>query len=117
MNLFQWLKSTCAVNQQTVVRRPDGPHTPPIRRRYRFSGLVQGVGFRYEAMIIADQLSLVGWARNENDGSVTVEIEGEERYVSEFLRAMQAVPRFDITEIQAEDLPLSKSETVFNALY
>ena len=117
MNLFQWLKNVCAVNQQPVVHRPDGPHTPPVRRRYRFSGLVQGVGFRYEAMVIADQLGLVGWARNENDGTVLIEIEGETSYINEFLRAMQAVPRFDITEIQAEDLPLSKTETTFNALY
>ena len=117
MELFRWLKKAFAVNQQTVVHRPDGPHTPPVRRRYRFSGRVQGVGFRYEAMIIADQLGLVGWARNENDGTVLVEIEGETSYINEFFRAMQAVPRFDITEIQAEDLPLSKTETAFNALY
>ena len=117
MNLFQWLKNVCAVNRQPIVRCPDGPHTPPIRRRYQFSGRVQGVGFRYEAMIIADQLDLVGWARNENDGSVVVEIEGEESYINEFIRAMQAVPRFDITEIQVEDLPLSKTETAFHALY
>ena len=117
MELFRWLKKAFAVNQQTVVQRPDGPHTPPVRRRYRFSGRVQGVGFRYEAMIIADQLGLVGWARNENDGTVLVEIEGETSYINEFLRAMQAVPRFDITEIQTEDLPLSQTETAFNALY
>ena len=117
MNLFQWLKNACAVNRQSAVRRPDGPHTPPIRRCYRFSGRVQGVGFRYEAMIIADQLGLVGWARNENDGSVIVEIEGEASYINEFIRAMQAVPRFDITEMQVEDLPLSKTETAFHALY
>ena len=117
MELFQWLKRAFAVNQQTVVRRPDDPHTPPIRRRCRFSGRVQGVGFRYEAMMIADQLGLVGWARNENDGTVLIEIEGETSYVNEFLRAMQAVPRFDITEIQVDALPLSKSETAFNTLY
>ena len=117
MDLFQWLKKVCAVNQPSVVRRPDGPHTPPIRKRYRFSGYVQGVGFRYEAKIIADQLGLTGWARNETDGTVLIEIEGEAGYVAEFLRALQAVPRFDITEIQAEDLPLSKSETEFKALY
>ena len=117
MELFRWLKKAFAVNQQTVVQRQDGPHTPPVRRRYRFSGRVQGVGFRYEAMIIADQLGLVGWARNENDGTVLVEIEGETSYINEFLRAMQAVPRFDITEIQTEDLPLSQTETAFNALY
>ena len=117
MDLFQWLKRVCSVDQQSVVHRPDGPHTPIVRRRYQFSGFVQGVGFRYEAKKAADQLSLVGWVRNENDGTVVVEIEGEASYINEFLRVLQAVPRFDITEIQAQDLPLSKSETVFKALY
>ena len=117
MELFQWLKKVCAVNRRPAVHRPDGPHTPPIRRRYRFSGYVQGVGFRYEAKITADQLGLTGWVQNETDGTVLGEVEGEAGYVREFLRALQAVPRFDITEIQAEDLPLSNSETEFKALY
>lgn len=117
MGLFRWLKDACAGGRQPVVRIPDTPHTQPVRRRYCFSGRVQGVGFRYEAMMVAEQLGLTGWARNKSDGTVVVEIEGEASYINEFLRVMQAVPRFHIADIRVEDLPLSGTETTFDALY
>ena len=63
------------------------------------------------------QLELTGWVQNENDGTVTAELEGQESCINEFLRAMQAISRFDITEIQSQKLPLSGSETSFRALY
>lgn len=117
MDLFRWLKNACPGNRRPAVHIPDIPHTQPVRMRYCFSGLVQGVGFRYEAMITAEQLELTGWARNKSDGTVVVEIEGEAGCISEFLRVMQAVPRFHITDIRAEELPLSGTETTFQALY
>jgi len=115
MDLFRWLKN--AGNPQSDLYIPDGVHTPPVRRRYRFFGLVQGVGFRYEAMMLASRLGLTGWVRNESDGTVTVEIEGETDRVSVFLRAMRSVSRFDITDVQAEDLPVSGGETAFKVRY
>lgn len=113
MYLFQWLKNG---GRQPDVRLPNGPPTPPVRRRYRFSGHVQFVGFRYEAKMTAGQLGLTGWAQNQGDGTVIVEIEGEEARIGEFLRVMRAVPRFEITDIQAEDLPLSGAETAFEVI-
>lgn len=117
MELFQWLEKTCGRNRQPAVSVPEGDGGPRVRRRYRFSGMVQGVGFRYEAKLTASQLGLTGWVRNEGDGSVSAEIQGGERAADEFLRAMRAVPRFDIAEVQAEDLPLSGGETGFRVLY
>lgn len=117
MRLFQWLKNTYGEGRRPVVRIPDGPPAPPVRRRCRFSGCVQGVGFRFEAKLLADQLGLVGWVQNQSDGTVIVEMEGGAAYIDEFLRAMRTVPRFDITDMQAEDLPLSGTETEFKALY
>ena len=115
MAFLQWLKN--AGSQPCVAHVPGAPRTPIIRRRYHFSGLVQGVGFRWEAKILAVQLGLTGWARNEPDGTVTVEIQGGEDYVHEFLRAMGTVPRFGITEIQTEELPPSEGETAFGVRY
>jgi len=67
--------------------------------------------------MLAGELSLTGWAQNQSDGAVVIEIEGRASHIAEFVRAMQAVPRFDISDIQAEDLPLSGTETSFKILY
>ena len=117
MSLLQWLKTVFGEEQNVIVHRPDDRHSPLVRKRFCFSGLVQGVGFRYEAKLTADQLNLVGWAKNENDGTVIVEAEGAEVCIDEFIRVMQAVPRFHITNIQSENLPVSGIEASFMALY
>lgn len=117
MNLFQWLKNAGTGAQQPAIPIPESSDKPPVRRRYRFYGLVQGVGFRYEAMGIASQLSLVGWVKNEYDGSVTVEIEGAPNYIDSFIMAMRAVRRFDISEIKMDDLPPLGTETTFRLLF
>lgn len=46
------------------------------RVRVQFIGRVQGVGFRATVRTIARAFSVTGWVRNEEDGSVTAEIQG-----------------------------------------
>jgi acylphosphatase len=46
------------------------------RRLIRFSGDVQGVGFRYTACRVADQHGVTGWVRNLPDGAVECVAEG-----------------------------------------
>ena len=53
--------------------------------KIKIYGDVQGVGFRYEAKIVADKLGIKGFARNENDGTVHIEAEGEEKDLEKFL--------------------------------
>ena len=45
-----------------------------------------------------------------------MEIEGPANYIEAFLMAVEAVSRFDITDIQSEDLPPTKAETAFRVL-
>lgn len=45
-----------------------------------FSGNVQGVGFRYTTMSIAQRYDVVGYVRNLSDGRVELVIEGSESY-------------------------------------
>ncbi len=51
----------------------------------RVSGRVQGVGFRYSAASEAQKLDITGFAENNPDGSVYIEVEGEEAALKKFL--------------------------------
>jgi len=55
-------------------------------------GRVQGVSFRYYTQREALQLGLVGWVRNEQDGSVLVVAEGTEEQLSLLLRYLRRGP-------------------------
>jgi acylphosphatase len=51
----------------------------------RVTGRVQGVNYRASARREALRLGLAGWARNESDGSVLIDVEGEPAAVQAFL--------------------------------
>lgn len=63
---------------------------PAMRYEARFTGRVQGVGFRAAAHRLALQHNLVGWVRNEPDGSVMLVAEGEKPTLDAFLKALRA---------------------------
>jgi acylphosphatase len=56
-------------------------------------GRVQGVGFRYFVLEVANALNLSGWVRNRWDGSVEVLAEGERQALEKLLKALQRGPR------------------------
>ncbi len=55
-------------------------------------GKVQGVGFRYNAKKVADNLKVSGWIRNADDGSVVIEAEGNPENLEMFLKWCEAGP-------------------------
>ena len=71
------------------------------RKHIVFYGWVQGVGFRYRARHAADLYGCTGWVRNEYDGSVSMEIQGEEENIDKVILAIEAHPsillRLDFT--------------------
>lgn len=77
-----------------------------IRRHFRFSGRVQGVGFRYSAKYIAGSLGLTGWVRNEWDNTVTMEVQGREAEIDELVRRLQSGNFIRIDYISGTDIPL-----------
>ncbi len=50
-----------------------------------YSGMVQGVGFRYTAEDIALGMGIAGWVRNLRDGKVEILAEAEEKILKNFL--------------------------------
>ncbi len=63
-----------------------------LRYDIRFTGRVQGVGFRFITERVASGHVVAGWVRNEPDGSVRCVIEGAvsdlDRFVSDVQQAM-----------------------------
>lgn len=64
----------------------------------KITGKVQGVGFRETSKIIADQMGVKGFVRNEKDGSVYMEIEGGDILIAEMLEWCNEGPDRAIVE-------------------
>lgn len=56
-----------------------------IHVNIRITGKVQGVGFRETTKYVADQSGIKGFIRNEADGSVYSEAEGEQWELDSFV--------------------------------
>ncbi|KAB7785671.1 acylphosphatase [Bifidobacterium cebidarum] len=68
-------------------------------------GLVQGVGFRYFAVMQARRLGIAGWVRNRRDGSVEVDAQGDDEAVDAFVSALRQGPRWaEVQQVKVTDL-------------
>lgn len=76
-----------------------------------FSGQVQGIGFRASVQSWASGLGLAGWVRNNPDGTVELEIEGEELKLQELLQKIsQSHLQSFITNTEIEWKTVEKDE-------
>jgi acylphosphatase len=66
------------------------------------AGHVQGVGFRYFVRQAARRFGLVGWVRNDPEGTVTVQAEGARARLDAFLVALNEGP--DAAEVEEVDV-------------
>jgi len=73
----------------------------------RVYGSVQGVFFRASARTHAEALGIWGVARNESDGSVYMEAEGDEKNLEQFIEWCRRGPeRAIVTKVEVEEAPL-----------
>ena len=84
-----------------------------VRKRIRFFGWVQGVGFRWRACRAAEAYGATGWVRNEDDGSVTMEIQGTEEQIDRVILAVEQGRYMRIENMEVRRLPLSEHESGF----
>jgi acylphosphatase len=64
-----------------------------IRRRVIVHGRVQGVGFRFAIVRVAESRGVAGWVRNRVDGSVEAVFEGAPEAVQSVVRFCGEGPR------------------------
>ena len=77
------------------------------RKHIIFHGFVQGVGFRWRARQAADLYGCTGWVRNEWDGTVEMEIQGNEEQIDWVIQSINAgryvlIERMDVQTIPVE---------------
>jgi acylphosphatase len=77
-----------------------------VARKFLFSGLVQGVGFRYFTQRAAARHQVRGYVKNLEDGRVEALAQGPERSVEAFKQDLTAGPTYsrvdDVEEIVIE---------------
>jgi len=80
------------------------------RLRARFSGMVQGVGFRFTAERIARRFKITGYVKNLANGKVELIVEGNEEVLKDFFAEVcKAMSHY----IQDTDVEWSNHEHAF----
>jgi len=74
-------------------------------------GSVQGIGYRDATVREAHRLGVMGWVRNEDDGSVLVHAEGHEQAVEALVAFLRTgPPGAQVTDVEAESLKVERHE-------
>ena len=84
-----------------------------IRKHIIFYGSVQGVGFRYRARHAANLYGCTGWVKNEWDGSVTIEIQGEEAQIDRVILAIESGRFVQIENLDVKTIPVIEHDYGF----
>lgn len=84
-----------------------------VRKHITFYGSVQGVGFRYRARHAAEMFSCTGWVHNEWDGSVVMEIQGEEENIDQVIMAIERGTYVRIENMDSRTIELIEDERGF----
>ncbi|HEY5976347.1 MAG TPA: DNA polymerase ligase N-terminal domain-containing protein [Solirubrobacterales bacterium] len=74
-------------------------------------GRVQGVGFREATLAKAEEVGVLGWVRNQDDGALAVHAEGPPAAVEALLEFLRAGPRgADVDELAVDDVKVEGHE-------
>ena len=85
-----------------------------IRKEIRFTGAVQGVGFRYRAKYAASGFGVTGWVKNEWDGSVLMEAQGTNRQINEMLKLINKGSYIRIDHLEYHEIPVEENSRGFH---
>lgn len=113
MSILKKLRNEYVIWHANRIRFPKFTLSTIVRKNITFSGKVQNVGFRLEVYCIAQRMKLTGWVKNLKDGSVEVELQGEESQISFLVNCMQSLKRASVKKVTIIDLPISEGEEDF----
>ena len=85
-----------------------------VRAHLVVRGTVQGVWYRGSMQEEARRRGVGGWVRNERDGSVVAEVEGEREAVDAVVAwARRGPPGARVTDVQVDWMPATGEEPRF----
>lgn len=84
-----------------------------VRKRIIFYGSVQGVGFRYRARHAAERFGCTGFAKNEWDGTVSMEIQGQEENIDQVILAVEKGTFIRIENMDVKTIDVVEDERRF----
>ena len=84
-----------------------------VREHIRFTGSVQGVGFRFTCQQLATRLGLTGWVRNDPDGAVTGEFQGTPGDIEALLAGLKMQRFIRIDYAERVSIPVQPNDTAF----
>lgn len=92
---------------------------PPgtIRKEFHFEGNVQNIGFRFEVQSHAKPLGITGYAKNNEDGSVTAQLQGSLEDMNRVISDLYNIDRIQIDSITEKEIPLDYYENDFYIQY
>lgn len=85
-------------------------------KRYALTihGRVQGVGFRYSVKLMAYDLDTTGFVKNLEDGSVYIEVQGNDESLEIFMKKLGDCDRFaKIIHISCSEIQYINEERSF----
>ncbi len=85
-----------------------------VRKHIVVSGRVQGVGFRYRVSHAAMLLNLTGWVRNDDCGTVTMELQGDESSIYRIIPMLEKSSWIRIEDWQEQNIPVEETERGFH---
>ena len=85
-----------------------------VAKKYTITGRVQGVGYRFFAERVANQLGICGYVKNLGDDNVEVYAIGDEASLEEFKHHLAEGPRSArVTAVEESDEPVNSRYTRF----
>ena len=97
------------------IKRELPPGT--IRKEFHFEGNVQNIGFRFEIQSHAKPLGITGYAKNNDDGTVTAQLQGNLEDINRVISDLHNIDRIQIDSMTEKDLPVDYYEKDFYILY
>ena len=85
-------KEVAPVSSSTTTPMNEPTNLNVKKVRLIVEGRVRGVGFRYTTKQVADRIGVYGIVRNENDGSVYIEVNGDPNKVDDFIEEIRHSP-------------------------